>query len=436
MDQVTAILDRLLALHPREIDLSLGRLERLLRALGNPEQRVPPVIHITGTNGKGSTTAIMRAILEAGGRKVHVYTSPHLVSFNERIRLAGELVSDERLIDALDRCEQANAGAEITFFEVTTAAAMLLFSEEPADILLLEVGLGGRLDATNVIAAPLASVITPLSMDHERYLGAALADIAFEKAGILKPGAPAVIAPQPEEAAAVIAEVAADRGASLTLFGQDFTACEENGRFTYQDEAGLIDLPRPRLAGRHQIINAGMAIAALRRAGCLPEVVAIEQGLASVDWPGRLQSLTRGPVVDLCPEGAEVWLDGGHNPGASTAIAAFIGEQEERDARPLYLVTGMLKTKDPVGFFAPYADLARHVATVPLVSSAVFREPEDLVQAARAAGIDATPFAGLEAALASIVMASHSDPEPPRVLICGSLYLVGEVLALNGMRPV
>ncbi|GGF03536.1 bifunctional folylpolyglutamate synthase/dihydrofolate synthase [Stappia taiwanensis] len=436
MDQVTAILDRLLALHPREIDLSLGRLERLLRALGNPEQRVPPVIHITGTNGKGSTTAIMRAILEAAGRKVHVYTSPHLVSFNERIRLAGELVSDERLIDALDRCEQANAGAEITFFEVTTAAAMLLFSEVPADILLLEVGLGGRLDATNVIKAPLASVITPLSMDHERYLGAALTDIAFEKAGILKPGAPAVIAPQPEEAAAVIAEVAADRGADLTLFGQDFTAYEEHGRFTYQDEAGLLDLPRPRLAGRHQIINAGMAIAALRRAGCLPDVAAIEQGLASVDWPGRLQPLTRGPVVDLCPDGAEVWLDGGHNPGASTAIAAFIGEQEERDARPLYLVTGMLKTKDPVGFFAPYAGLARHVATVPLVSSAVFREPEELVQAARAAGLDATPFAGLEAALSSIVMASHDDPEPPRVLICGSLYLVGEVLALNGMRPV
>jgi dihydrofolate synthase/folylpolyglutamate synthase len=435
MDQVTAILDRLLALHPREIDLSLGRMERLLDALGRPQDRLPPTIHIAGTNGKGSTTAFMRAILEAAGLKVHVYTSPHLVAFNERIRIAGRLVDDARLIAALDACEQANAGAEITFFEVTTAAALLLFAEEPADILLLEVGLGGRLDATNVINAPLASVITPVSMDHERYLGETLGDIAAEKAGILKAGAPAVIAPQPEAARAVIERVAGALGAPLSSFGEAFQAWEENGRLVYQDDDGLLDLPRPRLIGRHQAVNAGMAIAALRRAGRLPDPETIGRGLLSVDWPGRMQPLMHGPVLELCPADTELWLDGGHNPGAGAAIAAEMALQEERSDRPLYLVTGMLKTKDPVGFFQPFAGLARHVATIPLASTDAYRTPEDLAAAAAEAGLTATAFRSLDAALEDIRARSSADGGAPRVLICGSLYLAGEILSKNGMRP-
>ena len=436
MDQVTAILDRLLALHPREIDLSLGRMERLLDALGRPQDRLPPTIHIAGTNGKGSTTAFMRAILEAAGLRVHVYTSPHLVAFNERIRIAGRLVDDARLISALDACEQANAGAEITFFEVTTAAALLLFAEEPAEILLLEVGLGGRLDATNVIDAPLASVITPVSMDHERYLGETLADIAAEKAGILKAGAPAVIAPQPEDAHAVIERVAAALGAPLASFGEVFQAWEENGRLVYQDDEGLMDLPRPRLIGRHQAVNAGMAIAALRQAGRLPDPDTVGRGLLTVDWPGRMQPLMHGPVLELCPPDTELWLDGGHNPGAGAAIAAEMALQEERSDRPLYLVTGMLKTKDPVGFFQPFAGLVRHVATIPLASTDAYRTPEDLVSAASGAGLSATAFSSLEAALADVRARAGEDGVAPRVLICGSLYLAGEILSKNGMRPV
>ncbi|WP_186387854.1 folylpolyglutamate synthase/dihydrofolate synthase family protein [Stappia sp. TSB10P1A] len=436
MDQVTAILDRLLALHPREIDLSLGRMERLLGALGRPQDRLPPLVHIAGTNGKGSTTAFMRAILEAAGLKVHVYTSPHLVAFNERIRLAGRLVTDARLIEALDVCEQANAGAEITFFEVTTAAALLLFAEEPADVLLLEVGLGGRLDATNVVDAPLAATITPLSMDHERYLGERLTDIAAEKAGILKRGCPAVIAPQPDEAMAVIERVAARLGAPLQVFGQDFTAFEENGRLVYQDEEGLMDLPLPRLFGRHQIVNAAMAIASLRAAGRLPAVEAIEAGLLSVDWPGRMQPLTEGPLLDLCPPGSELWLDGGHNPGAGITIAEVMAEQEERRPRPLYLVSGMLKTKDPVGFFRPFAGLVREVACVPLTTTDAGRDPACLAGSAREAGLAADAHASLVAALAHVRERAAGDTVPPRILICGSLYLAGEVLARNGMKPV
>ncbi|WP_186399748.1 folylpolyglutamate synthase/dihydrofolate synthase family protein [Stappia sp. P2PMeth1] len=436
MDQVTAILDRLLALHPREIDLSLGRMERLLGALGRPQDRLPPLVHIAGTNGKGSTIAFMRAILEAAGLKVHVYTSPHLVAFNERIRLAGRLVTDARLIEALDVCEQANAGAEITFFEVTTAAALLLFAEEPADVLLLEVGLGGRLDATNVVDAPLAATITPLSMDHERYLGERLTDIAAEKAGILKRGCPAVIAPQPDEAMAVIERVAARLGAPLQVFGQDFTAFEENGRLVYQDEEGLMDLPLPRLFGRHQIVNAAMAIASLRAAGRLPADEAIEAGLLSVDWPGRMQPLTEGPLLDLCPPGSELWLDGGHNPGAGITIAEVMAEQEERSPRPLYLVSGMLKTKDPVGFFRPFAGLVREVACVPLTTTDAGRDPACLAGSAREAGLAADAHASLVAALAHVRERAAGDTVPPRILICGSLYLAGEVLARNGMKPV
>ncbi|MEQ8373150.1 MAG: folylpolyglutamate synthase/dihydrofolate synthase family protein [Roseibium aggregatum] len=438
MDQITKILDRLLALHPKEIDLSLGRMYRLLEALGHPEQRLPPVLHVAGTNGKGSVTATMRAILEASGKRCHVYTSPHLVSFNERIRLGsdGKFVSDPVLYEALHRCEEANGGEEITFFEITTAAALLLFAENPADVLLLEVGLGGRLDATNVIDRPLATVITQVSMDHEKFLGDDLSVIAAEKAGIIKPGVPVICAAQEDSAMATIARQAARNKAPIEVFGQDFAAQEDQGRMAFQDEDELIDLPVPVLGGRHQFSNAAVAIAALKAAGMLPDGDTIAHGLKTVNWPGRLQPITSGPLHDLCPEGSEVWVDGGHNPGAGISIAQFMGEQEERSPRPLYLVSGMLTTKDPVGFFRPFHGLARHVGTVPITTTPTAREPEDLADLARCAGLEATPFQSLDAALADVAACAAKDGEPPRILICGSLYLAGEVLARSGLAPV
>lgn len=437
LDQITAILDRLLALHPKEIDLSLGRMERLLTALGNPEKRMPPVIHVAGTNGKGSVTGTMRAILEAGGYRCHAYTSPHLVRFNERIRLGstGEFVDDAKLHDALRRCEEANAGQEITFFEITTAAGFLLFAEEPADVLLLEVGLGGRLDATNVVDAPLASVITPVSMDHEKFLGGRLSEIAFEKAGIIKSGCPVVMSPQESEAEKVILDRAARLKAPVFQFGQDFTAFQDQGRLAFQDEEGLSDLPLSNLVGSHQVINAGVAIAALKAANLWPGDEAASKGLRQINWPGRLQPLTQGPLVDRCPEGAEIWLDGGHNPGAGVTISAFMGEQEERVPRPLYMIAGMLATKDPIGFFRPFAGLVRHVACVPITSSTSARDPFELADFARTAGLEATPFEKLDDAIADVVAYAQKDVEPPRILICGSLYLAGEVLAANGILP-
>lgn len=437
MDQITAILDRLLALHPKEIDLSLGRMQRLLKALGSPEERLPPTIHIAGTNGKGSVTATMRAILEAGGKSCHVYTSPHLVAFNERIRLGtdGKYVSDPVLFDALNRCEEANGGAEITFFEITTAAALLLFSEHPADVLLLEVGLGGRLDATNVIESPLATVITPISMDHEKFLGGRLEQIAAEKAGILKPGCPVVLGPQPPAVLDVLERAAARVRAPIEGFGQEFVTSQDQGRMAYQDDDGLFDLPLPNLIGNHQLINAGMAIATLKSAGLWPGEEAAGIGLKSINWPGRLQPLSHGPIVDMCPPNSEVWLDGGHNPGAGVSVAAFMGEQEERSPRPLYMIVGMLTTKDPVGFFRPFHGLVRHVAAVPISSAPTARDSFELADFARIAGLEATPFASLDDALSDVAVCTEKDGIAPRILICGSLYLAGEVLALNGMAP-
>ncbi|TYC54169.1 bifunctional folylpolyglutamate synthase/dihydrofolate synthase [Rhodobacterales bacterium] len=412
-------------------------MHRLLTALGNPERKLPPVIHIAGTNGKGSVTATMRAVLEASGRRCHVYTSPHLVSFNERIRLGntGKFVSDLLLYDALERCEAANAGEEITFFEITTAAAFMLFAEQPADVLLLEVGLGGRLDATNVIDRPLATVITPISMDHEKFLGDDVAAIAAEKAGIIKKGVPVVSAELEDGARPVLERVAARNGSSLRIYGEDFLAQADQGRLTFQDDEELIDLPLPILNGSHQFANTGLALAGLKAAGLLPEEPDIAKGLKSVNWPGRLQPVTHGPLYDICPQGAEVWVDGGHNPGAGISIAQFMGEQEERSPRPLYLVSGMLTTKDPVGFFRPFHGLVRHVGTVPISTTTTARTPEDLADLARCAGLEATPFPSLDAALADIAVCAEEDGEPPRILICGSLYLAGEALARNGTPP-
>jgi len=437
MDQVSEILDRLLSLHPSEIDLTLERMERLLLALGSPEKSLPPVIHIAGTNGKGSVTAIMRALLEAGGKRCHVYTSPHLVKFNERIRLGtdGQIVSDDKLKDALLRCEEANAGEEITFFEITTAAALLLFSENPADVVLLEVGLGGRLDATNVIENPAACVITPVSMDHQDYLGPTLAGIALEKAGILKPACPAVIGPQQDEALPIMEMAVARLRIPLKLYGQDYMAYADQGRLAFQDEDGLFDLPLPNLVGAHQVSNAAMAIAALKAAGFWPGEELAAKALRSIEWPGRLQSLTSGPVLDLLPDGAEVWLDGGHNPDAAVSISAFMGDREEQSPKPLYLVSGMLSTKDPVGYFRPYEGLARHVATVPIRSASNGVDPLLLADHARTAGLEATPFPSLDDAFADIRSCAERDGESPRVLICGSLYLAGDILKMNDMPP-
>ncbi|MDQ0314187.1 bifunctional folylpolyglutamate synthase/dihydrofolate synthase [Amorphus orientalis] len=438
MDHTNAILERLLALHPKVIDLSLERMERLLAALDHPERRLPPTIHIAGTNGKGSTTAFLRAALEAAGNGVHVYTSPHLVRFNERIRLAepggGRLVDDATLAEALERAERANGGEPITFFEITTAAAMLLFSERPAEALVLETGLGGRLDATNVIDSPLVSVITQIGLDHQRFLGDGIEAIAGEKAGIIKPGRPVVAAPQSDQVTAVLEKASARARAPLHLGGQDWSVLEEHGRLVYQDENALFDLPAPRLPGRHQFVNAGTAIAAIRAAGLWTGVEAAETALTTVDWPARLQRLTKGRVVETAMPGAEIWLDGGHNPDAGEALAAYMADLEDRVSRPLFLITGMLSTKDPVGFFRPFSGLVRHAFTVPVFGSDAAIEPAPLADMAEAAGVPAEPVSSVRTALRLLAESWRFEP-PPRILICGSLYLAGDVLSQNGTPP-
>jgi dihydrofolate synthase / folylpolyglutamate synthase len=416
---------RFLTLHPKSIDLSLDRMRGLLDKLGNPERRLPKVIHVAGTNGKGSTTAFCRAMLEAAGHRVHVYTSPHLVRFNERVRLAGRIVEDGPLMEAMERCERVNAGAAITFFEITTVAALLLFAETPADFLVLEVGLGGRLDTTNVVDDTMIAIITPVSMDHEKFLGDRLELIAAEKAGILKRGAPAVVSRQADEALAVIERQAARLKCPLHVSGQHWTSMEERGRLVFQDEAGLLDLPAPRLLGRHQFENAGAAIAAMRVLG--PEVVpeaAIATGLTTVEWPARLQRLEGGRLRKLLPADAELWLDGGHNPGAGEVIAAAMAEIEERVPRPLILVAGMKAAKDATGFFRPFKGLARRVLAITIPDDTAVIPADELAGVAAAAGLEAEAAADLEGAL---VAAGHVAPRP-RVLICGSLYLAGHVL--------
>jgi dihydrofolate synthase/folylpolyglutamate synthase len=437
MTAIDSILARLLALHPKRIDLSLDRMWRILAALGHPERHLPPVIHVAGTNGKGSTIAFARAMLEAAGKRVHVYTSPHLVHFNERFRLGasdgGRLVSDDELIAALAECERANGAAPITVFEIETAAAFLLFSRHPADALLLEVGLGGRLDATNVIERPLVSVIAPVSFDHAEFLGDKLAGIAAEKAGIIKRAVPVVVAPQPPEALAVIERCAASLRAPLHVAGEHWNVHKEHGRLVYQDDDGLLDLPAPKLPGRHQFDNAGLAIAALRAAGAGLSLDAFETGLLRADWPARLQLLSQGRLVALAPAGSELWLDGGHNPDGGRAIATALGDLEERVPRPLMLIVGMLATKDCEGFLSNFAGLARRLIALPIPRQEKTIPPQTIVDAARAVGIPAESCDDLQAALAAVTRLDL-DP-PPRILIIGSLYLAGEVLALNGTPP-
>src|SRR6186997_2278975 len=359
MSAYEPIIARLLTLHPRRIDLSLDRMWRILDRLGHPERTIPPVIHVAGTNGKGSTVAFMRAVLEAAGRSVHVYTSPHLVRFNERFRLGapggGVLVSDEALAGVLQECEAANGGEPITVFEIETAAAFLLFSRQPADVTLLEVGLGGRLDATNVIETPIACAITPVSMDHLEFLGDAIEKVAAEKAAILK-----------RAVLEVIEQEAKRVRAPLWIAGQQWSVHGEHGRLVYQDDDGLLDLPLPKLAGRHQVENAGTAIAALRAARLGLPLSAFEAGIARAEWPARMQRLTQGSLKAMTPPESELWLDGGHNADGGRAIAAAIGDLEERVPRPLVLIVGMLSTKDNTGFLRNFTGIARRIIAVPI----------------------------------------------------------------------
>jgi len=437
MPHVDAILARLLALHPKRIDLSLDRMWRLLEALGHPEGKLPPVIHVAGTNGKGSTIAFMRAMLEAAGARVHVYTSPNLVRLNERFRLGraggGALVGDEELVEVLATCERANGNAPITVFEMETAAGFLLFARHPADALLLEVGLGGRLDATNVVAEPLASVVTPVSIDHVDFLGDTLEKIASEKAAIFKRGVPAVVSRQTEGPLSVIVQRAGEIGAPLHVAGQDWVASEERGRLVYQDEHGLLDLPSPRLFGRHQIDNAGTAIAALRAGGFKLAPAAYDNGLVRAEWPARMQRLAAGDLIAHAPAGSEVWLDGAHNPDGGRIVAGALADLEERVSRPVVLVVGMLASKDREGFLRNFTGLARRLIAVPIHQDKTV-PAEEVAQTARAIGIPADACADVPAAL-SRIGDLDLDP-PPRILITGSLYLAGEVLAANGTPPI
>lgn len=430
--------DHLLAvlktLHPKLIDLSLGRIERLLARLGDPHKKLPPVVHIAGTNGKGSVTAFLKAMSEAAGLRAHVYTSPHLVRFHERIVLAGASgtvagpIGEDALVDVLTRTQAVNAGDDITQFEITTAAAFLAFAEHPADLLLLEVGLGGRLDATNVVARPRACVITPVSMDHAEKLGSTLGAIAAEKAGILKRGVSAIISQQADEAGAVIETISQRTGARLVSWGRDYEAFEQRGRLIVQRDDQLLDLPLPGLLGRHQIVNAGTAVATaleLRDLGI--SEAAIEKGLVAVRWPARMQRLDHGPLPAILKSGSELWLDGGHNPAAGQVLAQTLADLEERSPRPLHLICGMMGLKDAAGFLSPFRGLARDVTTVPIPGAhEAPHAPETLAEAARSVGIPAEVARDVDAALARI---DAVHPGPKRILICGSLYLAGQVLA-------
>ncbi|MEF3048882.1 folylpolyglutamate synthase/dihydrofolate synthase family protein [Tabrizicola sp. L79] len=416
------ILERMMTLHPKVIDLTLDRVHRLLAALGNPERDLPPVIHIAGTNGKGSTQAMIRAGLESQGLRVHAYTSPHLARFHERIRLAGELISEPALAALLDECVQANGPDEITFFEITTCAALLAFARTPADYTLLEVGLGGRLDATNVVGKPALSIITPVSMDHESYLGDTLAKIAGEKAGIIKRGVPVIVGPQAEAGLEVIESTAARLGAPSLVHGQHWTVWEERNRLIYQDENGLLDLPPPNLPGPHQFQNAGAAIAALRHLGHGPE--ACEAAVTAAVWPARMQRLRQGPLVDAAPQ-AELWLDGGHNPAGGEAVAATLARMPKRET---HLICGMLNTKDVRGYMAPLAGQVTRLHAVSIPGEKATLPAEATRDAAQSVGIAAETADSVAQALAQII----SVAPQARVLICGSLYLAGAILRENG----
>jgi dihydrofolate synthase/folylpolyglutamate synthase len=432
------LIARLSALHPKRVDLDLERMHRLLARLGHPERKLPPVIHVAGTNGKGSTIAYLRAILEAAGLRVHAYTSPYLVRVNECFRLGraggGVFVDDDELRAALEHCEQANAGAPITIFEIETAAAFSLFAQHPADVVLLEVGLGGRLDATNVIDAALASVIAPVSMDHSEFLGETLTAIAGEKAGIIKREVAVICAEQPPEAMAAIEAQARRLRAPLHSAGEVWHVNVERGRLVYQDDRGLMDLAAPKLFGRHQFDNAGLAIATLRAQNAFRiEPAAFEAGIVNAEWPARMQRLASGRLAEQGPKGCEIWLDGGHNAEGGRVAAAALGDLEERVSRPLVVIVGMMANKDASAFLANFAGLTRHIIAVRIPDRGNAMPPDRLADAARALGMRVEISDSVEAALHSLARLAYEVP--PRILITGSLYLAGHVLAANGTLP-
>jgi dihydrofolate synthase / folylpolyglutamate synthase len=420
------ILARLRGLHPKAIDLSLGRIERLLGALGHPERRLAPVVHIAGTNGKGSALAMLDAMLQAAGRRVQRYISPHLVHYDERFLFDGRPIAEPELAGVLNLCERVNRGQPITEFEITTAAAFLAFSRHPADLLLMETGLGGRLDATNVIARPILTALSPISLDHQAFLGDTLKQIAFEKAGILKAGVPCVVGPQLPEALGVIAARAAEVGAPLSRHGRDWMARRVGDRLLVTVGSDQLELPLPALLGCHQIDNAGLAVAcALALDDLAPDVTAIARGLSEASWPARLQRLSSGALARLLPEGAELRLDGGHNPAAAEALAASMSQ----DRDPLHLIVGMLGSKDLSGFLASLAPIASTLRAVPVPDEAASRDPQDIVGAALQLGIPAAAATDVASAVRQIV---GEETAPYRILICGSLYLAGHVLRENG----
>jgi dihydrofolate synthase / folylpolyglutamate synthase len=432
------LMARLSALHPQRIDLGLERMMLLLERLGHPERKLPPVIHVAGTNGKGSTIAYLRAILEAAGLRVHAYTSPALVRINECFRLGrdggGMLVGDDELRAALEHCERANAGSPITLFEIETAAAFHLFAQHPADVVLLEVGLGGRLDATNVVDAPLATVITPISVDHTEFLGGSVMAIAREKAGIVKRNAPVICAEQPPEAMAVIEQQAKRMHAPIHAAGQDWHVNVERGRLVYQDDRGLMDLAAPKLFGRHQFDNAGLAIATLRaQASFRIDAAAFEAGIVNAEWPARMQRLASGALLALAPQGCEIWLDGGHNADGGRVAAAALGDLEERVSRPLVVIAGMMANKDADAFLANFAGLTRHIIAVQIPDHEGAMPADTLADAARHLGMRVETSSSVEVALRALTRLAYEVP--PRILITGSLYLAGHVLAANGTPP-
>lgn len=430
MSRTDAILERLSQLHPKLIDLSLDRMLPLLDQLGNPHDRLPPVIHVAGTNAKGSTIAYLRAFLEAAGKRVHVYNSPHLVRFNERIRLAGKLVGTRRLNAALERVEQANAGRPITFFEITTVTAFFLFAETPADYLLLETGMGGTYDTTNVVKHPLGTIITPIDLDHQAFLGNTVAEIAVSKAGIFKRGSKAVVGLQRDEARPVLERAARKLGIAPLWQGEDFHGASQDGRLVYQDENGLFDLPPPALLGVHQFDNAALAIAAARHFGLPVNEEAIARGLRQVSWPARMTRLQTGPLRDLLGPGAELWLDGIHNAHGAAAVAATLRELDRARSAPLVLILGMMNTRVPADVLAPFSGMTEQVFTVTIPGESNAHKADFIAAEARKVGFKARAMRSVAAALKAA--AGIVDV---RVLICGSLYLAGDVLARNRTLP-
>ncbi len=429
MSRTDAILKRLTTLYPKFMDLDLGRERRLLADLGHPEEHLPPVIHVAGTNAKGSTIAYLRAFLEAAGRRVHVYTSPHLVRFNERIRLAGKLVGTRRINDTLEEVERVNAGRPITQFEITTSAAFKLFAETPADYLLLEVGLGGDFDSTNVIDHPLGAIITPVDFDHQKWLGYTIPEIASHKSGILKRGAPAVIGRQRPEGLEQIERAAHALGIAPFVHGRDYDGYAQGGRLVYQDESGLLDLPAPALVGHHQFDNAALAVAAARHFRLPVSDTDIATGLRTVVWPARIQPLG-GRLRNMLPAGSELWLDGAHNAHGAAALALSLAEMNAARPKPLVLIAGMMNTRPPADFFAAFVDMSPRVMTLTIPGEPNAHPAAFIAEEAARLGLEARAYGSLLPALRAAAAIGEA-----RVVICGSLYLAGDVLARNGTPP-